>query len=151
MHDADAEDWVEHVATALTSSDSMLGKQTATYVLPPLIRQGGIENIDKAQLPGMEADERSGKISERRSKKSGRRRKRKTRAALDAGEELSAGEAAEVAFRQKHDVDFAAMILSNICARSHRSTSSQKSQRKRSWMMRASVHVYMSQWLPEQR
>eukprot|EP00946_MAST-07B_sp_MAST-7B-sp1_P002431 g2431.t1 len=144
MYDADAEDWVEHITTALTSSDSTLGKQTATYVLPPLIRQGGIENIDKAQRRRREADERSGKFIERRSKKSGRRRKRKMRAALDAGEELPAGEAAEVAFRQKHDVDFAAMILSNIRSRSQRSISSQKNQKGEELddaSLRACLHV----------
>ena len=49
LYNTTAEDWVEHIAAALTSLDSLLGKQTATYVLPPLIRQGGIENIEKAQ------------------------------------------------------------------------------------------------------
>ena len=72
VYDADAEDWVEHVATALTSSDSMLGKQNATYVLP-LIRQVS-RTLTKLSAKE-EADERSGKIIERQVKER-RRRKR---------------------------------------------------------------------------
>lgn len=105
-----AEDWISHIADALTSNDAALGKQTATYVLPPLIRQGGIENIERAQ---QYCKDNLSSLTDGQSGKK-RRRRRRNQPDIAVGNKLRDNEVAEIEFRRKHDVDFAAKLLRKI-------------------------------------